>query len=155
VSEDKADRFRPPLYEPEADHQSEPEEGEPLPGMTQEPWPSEPDEGGIAPPGEDGQEEEGPPPGDTPQAEPVHAEPPEEQQPAAPEEPAEGEELPEQSGPPAGLDGGTDYSTWTTVELKDEVRRRNSTFSEGDRLPIDRNKAELIEILQADDAKQQ
>jgi hypothetical protein len=81
-------------------------------------------------------------------AEPVRPAP-EPTEPAAPDDqPA----APEPAGPPAGP--GTDYDKWTTVELKDEVRRRNATFSEGERLPIDRNKAELIQILQQDDEKQ-
>jgi len=44
-----------------------------------------------------------------------------------------------------------DYEEWTVAELKDEVRRRNSTFGDGERLPIDRNKAELVQILRDDD----
>jgi outer membrane biosynthesis protein TonB len=60
---------------------------------------------------------------------------------AAPEQPAEDDS-----------DGGP-YSGWTINTIKAEIRRRNEGRDDADRLPLTGDKAELVEVLRADDVR--
>lgn len=52
---------------------------------------------------------------------------------------------------PADSPAGTDYDDMTVADLKDEIRRRNDSRDESDRLPLTGSKSDLITILNADD----
>jgi hypothetical protein len=113
--------------------------------------------------------------GDPPQAEPTAVT---EAEPVAPASPDGGPAEPVQE-PPAGTDAAEpvqpapetaemtaaapppspesldadDYEQWTTVELREEMRRRNRDREEADRLHTSQDKADLIADLRADDGK--
>ena len=46
---------------------------------------------------------------------------------------------------------GTDYNDLTVQELKDEIRDRNDTRDDADRLQLTGSKAELVASLESDD----
>jgi hypothetical protein len=56
-------------------------------------------------------------------------------------------------GGEADTAAGEGYGAFKVADLRAEIERRNADRDEGDRLPVDGKKADLVAALEADDGK--